>query len=170
MTLAAVISSGPGAALYALRDQEYDLVVGLNRGAQAAPCDWWVFFDVKTYLWYYQAVAGEPQLFTTLTAREKLLARHHELAGRIRIPRGMDFPDPRTVNWTKWTSCATIVLLKNLGATDVHCYGMDMEGNMDFAGKQQDRRDARRWGSEAAFMLKALDWAKINFYRMVPKL
>ena len=127
----------------------YELIVGVNRAAEAFQCDYWVALDTCTF-GMTQAL-GHPVLVTSAAHYRKMC---------LQWPGAADFEslDPKTLashklapGWTTKGLLTAIVVAYAKGAGVIDCLGVDWEGTEDFDGKTfpGQVRTAKRWEKEA---------------------
>lgn len=139
----------PGPSLADYQPGEHELVAGVNRAVSVAPCDFWVFLDDRPF--FSATPIGEPCLVTSSMIyrrfeRKKLLTNAGPFIDRARLLFDGD------ARWGRFSATNALVLLANLGATEIECFGVDMVGTKDWDGfgHEQDKRDVARWKEEAA--------------------
>ena len=162
----AVLCPGSSVSLFGLVSRP-DRVIGVNAGACAFPCDWWVFLGGYTWDYCYEN-GRQPQGSPVLVAPGGAL---NKLRKTGRIPKDspgldserlhQDHPEwpTRDFNWKRWSWSVAVFFAAIQGATEIQTFGMDWSGIEDFDGrtnKHQQRRllphrkDGKtRWAGEA---------------------
>jgi hypothetical protein len=169
--LACLLSAGP--SLPRVRPDGYDVYIGVNTAVELHLCDYWSCGDQDRFELIAPKCIGNPALYTLPVERDKMLARNGDLINRHRKTDGSVltwtdvFDDvgapPKTASWSS-PSC--IPLAVYLGATEIHCYGVDFAGSADCTGEETTHRHAERWEREQVMAWNPLvEWAGIPVTR-----
>lgn len=152
---AALLCPGPSLAEY--RHGDHAIIAGVNRAVSVAPCDFWVLLDDRPF--HSAAPIGEPCIVTSGAIHRRLCRKQLIQATRPFIDRSQlvvesDMP------WGRFSSTNALILLENLGATSIDCFGVDMAGTLDWDsfGHAQDKRDEKRWNEEAGLWKNMTDY------------
>ena len=138
--------------------------IGVNRVPTRTPCHWWVFIDGEIYLEHADSLVSEVQIFTSKGAARKITdaGRHDEFWRREPLlVEDENLPLPYTeLGWAVFSSTAAMMLAAHLGASEIECHGVDMEGSLDWDGHTCDRnnRTPDRWEREAVQWQKVTSW------------
>jgi hypothetical protein len=159
---------GPSLAEYPLGITCPDLVVAVNRAIELVPATWWCFGD-ESEPWPRRVAFPERlrHVFTPVVrwqmgpppARE-LLPWYHP--GIIQTRWG-EVHAPRPGGQWQTSGPAALGLCLHLGATEVHAWGMDMDGDCDFVGTidrnpaGHPTRNPERWRNEWQVIHALLD-------------
>jgi hypothetical protein len=132
----AILAPGPSLARYqpGEHDLRHDLRIAINLAATIHRCDWWTVGD-------WQAIEcmtelGTPDIYTmpsSVDAAQSRRAGRHVLAWS----QPLQFSAP-----------AALVLARDLGATAIDCYGVDMAGTTYVDGSTNKCLTDRRWQHE----------------------
>jgi hypothetical protein len=152
---AAVLCPGPSAYTFPGRDG-YDMVIGVNRAAGLAPCDYWVMLD-GVQVWKISAPVGRPKIICGHPSHLDLWrnipeAREH---GWFDIQECIQTLPEAPITWAVFSATAAIVTAIHLGAKSVDIWGADMKGIEDFDGLNMPGMYARsemRWQKEARIL------------------
>lgn len=138
----------PGPSFQSFLDQpdlSYDMYLGVNRAAEAYPCDWWVFGDQKCFDMY--TPIGFPKIFT----RRKWTAIERDRHVNADAYQWTNFPilDNRHPQLT-YTMNIAIGVAVWLGAKAITIYGCDWKGIEDWDGTPftGPYRSDQRWKNE----------------------
>lgn len=138
----------PGPSLADYQPADHELVVGVNRAVSVTPCDFFVFLDDRPF--YSATPPNEPCLVTSgmiyrRFVRKGLVSSARPFIDRANLNYGGKSP------WGRFSATNALILLENLGATEIECFGVDMVGTKDWDGfgHDKDKRDVARWKEEA---------------------
>lgn len=168
----AILSSGPSLLKFD-PSERFDLRIGVNRAATVHACDWWVAGDEQA-IWRHTKdpdaerqglVIGRPGVFTLSPAWAAIMHGDKALFDSFREWFNWDSDRARAIcpppQWDQWSAGAAIILAAHCGATELHIFGMDMAGSVDFAGFNDpggSRYNPPRWETERKIMPVLLDW------------
>jgi len=129
----------------------YRLIIGVNRAVERQRCDWWACLDHEAFQWFEPTDNSTPRVLTWSRSAARLAALAPERLGRHewRSTESVDVPLGRP-SWATYSGTSALALAMDLGASVIDCYGVDLAGSADFAGRRQAKRDERRWGKETA--------------------
>jgi hypothetical protein len=154
---ARILCPGPSLARYAPGDFA-GLLIGVNRAAQAQPCDVWASTDYPLVLAEADNVPGSPTLLTSgESARRVECVWHHPI---VTLESLFTFLSPHNLPWTLYTMTAAIVFAAFRGATDVEIFGCDWTPGPDWDGHTDantlatDSRQESRWELERGICWK----------------
>lgn len=148
----AVLASGPGLVGTWHPGEAFDAVIAVNVAATLFPCDWWVAGDGPSFD-RFQPIAPPRVGVVTDALTYKRTPWWREAGDRLRVQRWCDFRAPfGSGQWHTSGPTAVGFAALILGATEVHCYGMDMAGAFDLDGSPAclPTGVAHRWSTEAA--------------------
>ncbi len=173
----AILCSGPSLRRFLDRPPRrdaHDIVIGVNRGACAFPCDWWAFNDAQTF--DNNRCQGRPRCFTGDQAFAQI--RDKRLADRFdwTLYSQIDTSCPADPGWTSFSLTVAMVLAEWLlmkrgiqGARDpgigggaVTLYGVDQVGENDWDGPSPVPviRTEERWQRELHHFGHVLAWLR----------
>lgn len=160
----ALLSAGP--SLHKSYDPAvpYDHRIGVNTAVQFYPCDWWACADSHRWIEIFDAgVIGKPRVFQIDAQRDRTQC--------------FEFAKFEQYQWTGWdevfeavganplwmsnTGPAALVLAAWLGATEIHCFGVDMAGHLDVTEVIDDstrHRNPPRWEKERKAWDEIVAW------------
>ena len=158
----AILCPGPslsvviGRVADAVRDY-YGAILGVNRVAEAYPCDWWVFNDHEVFGWWLPC--NEPRIFTCNESYERIAAnRDPQIIARRDRAKWTFYPQiettcPSDPGWTGFSMLIAMVLAEWLidgRGHGIDIYGCDWEGTEDWDGTPPPRwsRSPYRWNNE----------------------
>jgi hypothetical protein len=147
----------PGPSLADYRTSDHEIVVGVNRAVSVAPCDFWVLLDDRPFR--SASPIGEPCLVTSGAIYRRFIRKSLLTKDRPFIDRQNLYFDGNAP-WGRFSATNALVLLLNMGATSIDCFGVDMVGTKDWDGfgHDQDKRDIERWKEEATL------WNRLTQY------
>lgn len=171
----AVLSCGPSLLQVAPSDLiGFDQVIGVNRSVLRHNCHWWCFGDDETYEIVGPPLpspdgGGAPGVFTMDIMAARLSDRHGDPKSPWHQHRLMTWQQPDVqrcahahgggpVNWSTWSCTAALVLARYLGAQELHIFGADMAGEVDFTGHRCGARNSKRWAWEGEVFSDLLQW------------
>lgn len=142
---AAILCPGPSLADFSGTDA--DIAIGINRAVSHYPCDFHVFLDCRAF--YAAEPVNEPCLVTTRQMYRRVTRKRPEALQRLFLCRDR-LTTGTAAKWGRFSVTSALILAENLGATEIECFGCDMEGTKDWDGHafEQDRRDEKRWREE----------------------
>jgi hypothetical protein len=144
---AAVLAPGPSLSKHLPLRDGYDLTIGVNRAALAAPCGVWACLDYPVIRDQWQNVAGSPLLLTRKQTWEDI-GKHCGLKLAAITDDYRSFV-PTDIGWTLYTCTSAIVFAALKGATRIDVYGADMTGTGGFDAEDTgENRSEARWASE----------------------
>jgi hypothetical protein len=128
---------------------QYDLVIGVNRAAEAFQCDYWVALDTRTF--GMTVPMGRPVLVTSAIHYKKMCAQWSGATEYEHLDHRSLVPHKLSPGWGTKSLLAAVALAYARGAKEITCYGVDWEGTEDFDGKTfpGQKRTAKRWEREA---------------------
>lgn len=167
------------------------LRIGVNRAACRFACDWWSAGDAQTIRRHAPAdvrfgpphegeqrqepVIGRPCILTLSPEMEWFRRHAPELYAtfprwltweQIRDSGHVPGPHPDLLSWSAPMALAlAVVLAAEWGERhpEVHCFGVDMQGDSDFTGEPHARFSKRsRWQRERAHWDEMTRWAIAN--------
>lgn len=158
----ALLSAGPSLNRFD-ESEPYDLRIAVNTAAARHRCDWWSVGDHRPYLDI--DALGKDALRIFMMGPE---IGHLESLGVILGDRAMAWSELKglcpVVNWDEFSATAAVVLAVQLGATAIDCYGCDMHGTKDYAGRSDIggrptvRSEDDRWPKERRIWNALMDW------------
>lgn len=147
----------PGPSLVNYVPSDHAIVAGVNRAVVFAPCDFFVFLDDRPFK--AALPTNEPCLVTSdsvhrYLVRKQFVQPSHTFIDRRRLYFDGDAP------WGRFSSTNALILLANLGATSIECFGVDMAGTLDWDEHSfpQDKRDDKRWNEEAGLWRRLVEY------------
>lgn len=157
----ALLSCGPSVRLYEKCGHEYDAIIGINNIVAKYETDWWCFGDAETFARYVPV--KRPQ--SLCTDKDQVFSILHnypvEIQQRYRAhPCEVcweDLENPGSKPFL-FSSCAALMLAKYLGAKTLDIFGVDMEGNADFEGREHLARTESRWERERQRWNESIKW------------
>lgn len=156
MTLTvALLCPGPSLPTYPGR-AGIDSVIAVNRAAEAYAADYWVFGDAA--LATITTPLGRPIIVCDRGTLGRL--RHTPLGGHAYIDRESAGPIAgHPIRWRHFSSTSALVLAFGIGATTIHCWGVDRVGVEDWDGvvPPQACRTEARWQREATIWSQLVD-------------
>lgn len=166
---AAVCCPGPSLDPDRVRRGGFEVVIGVNRAVEAVRCDWWCFGDPQPFGWFQPVGEPPPALAVGPNCLKHVLAE--PWAKRFKVAyRGEDRTQglawaelgrrPAGRGWMTFSFTAAIVLAANFGARRIDCFGADLAGETDFAGRWAERRDEKRWPIERYWLAWTLSWIR----------
>ncbi len=174
----AIISNGPSAQLFSER-HAFDLIIGVNKVVQQYRCDWWCFYDAKTFADiepvghpYLAMNHLVPQAITDLCPQA--IEKFKTAAGRtlffdtdICIP---DWPIDAD-KWCCYSGLAALGIAYHLGAKTITVFGADMCGVLDCTGFEFKPRTIERWQRERELwnmLVDRISRTGVHVARVVP--
>lgn len=174
MTRVAILGSGPSLTAFDPEGGErFHCIIAVNRAATLHRCDWWSVADVDGLRHFTTdphhvhrgRVIGNPSI---LTMPESWAAAMHEQPAFFaatpnwltweRLGRLTDPLAPPT-QWNSFSGTAALVLARHLGATEIHCFGMDLAGGSDAFGLTCPvSYNEERWQLERRIITRLTDW------------
>ncbi len=127
----------------------YDIVITVNRAAEAFPCDYWVALDTRTF--GMTTPIGHPLLVTSVPHYQKMCLQWPE-AKEFKYIDYRSLADHKLApGWSTKGLLTAVVVGYAKGATVIDCYGVDWKGTEDFDGKTfpGQKRTEKRWEKEA---------------------
>jgi hypothetical protein len=153
-----LLSCGPSLSMYDPQKDDNDLVVAVNRAAEAYPCDWWAMLDTETML--FDANPREGIMTSTFIANKVVgnsewgqywrKGWKHLVMPRCNGMIGKTFPH------TLWT------IVYEFKPEVIDVWGCDMDGVEDYTGQTVDVR----WNNDAKHRRSELRWEKEREYVM----
>lgn len=142
-----LLCPGPSLVHYVPRE---GLTIGVNRAACAYKCDWWVFLDFAIFRDWRATVIGKPSIYTTRNCVYEITRRGlPNSIAEYTVKTLDDNPTPKT-GWTLLSSCAALVLSKDLGFDEIDVFGADWTDSPDYDGVKTIgmNRGANRWNNK----------------------
>jgi len=187
----AIISQGSSAMMYSPSPKkgDFDHCIAVNRVIEWLSGGWWCFADYTGFAQSvrpeYAGVWGTANLFTKHDITSELandadcadaLAAWQEMKGRAIFEADLrPLPPMPETPWKrlKYSGLYALWLAWHLEATEIDCYGVDLEGDRDFLGQRNDSRNPPRWKRERTVwyaMCQGLEDAgvTIRMARMAP--
>lgn len=146
----------PGPSLSDYQPGDHVLIAGVNRAVSVAACDFWVLLDNRPF--YSAEPIGEPCLVTSGMLHRQFIRKGSLTLDRPFIDRNRLLYEG-TARWGRFSATNALVLLANLGATEIECFGVDMVGTKDWDGfgHDRDKRTLDRWREEAHLWSQVTD-------------
>jgi len=140
----AILTPGPCATLYFYEPGRYDLLIGVNRACQMAPCDFVVMRDVL--LLKEVDPLGKPVM---CAARINLRLMQSICPKKMRGLPMHDLPPNGELS-----AISALKLAVEKGGTQVDCYGMSLGGDADYDGwtHEMTNRTQKRWKMERTLL------------------
>lgn len=161
----AILSPGPSLNLE--RIPPYDLAVGVNRVATRHPVDIWSALDWTStgphgehggLMAWIPEVRGNPRLLTTKGTLDVLNGRGMPWRGESIILDGI-LPQCPVRSWATYSAEAAMGYAGIIGASEVHCHGMDWGGTKDWDGHTCSvNREPDRWERERQLWREVTAW------------
>lgn len=146
--IASILCPGPSIRSF-VRDEHCGLTIGVNRAATLVSCDVYAATDYPAVMRDGLAVIGTPMLLTAENAAGILASRCPWRGEVFLTDKLKSFIWPAPIKWDTFSVGAAIVYAASVGATAIHCYGMDWAGTEDWDGtKAGMNRTPDRWQLE----------------------
>ncbi len=158
---AALLSAGPSLRQCFPWSERFDVRIGVNAAASAAHCDYWACGDAQTF--EEVAPLGFPVVFT-LDDQDGRLRHNRRNAARLAQHRVMGWNEVRDrvhppAAFSNWSITAALALAVDLGITELHVYGHDMDGVVDCQGRAFIKR-RENWKRVGTDWLTVSAWAR----------
>ncbi len=162
----AVLCPGPSLKKFLADPVRHDLYIGVNRAAEAWPCDWWAFADEWPFRLGKMTPQGYPHIFTNRCVWERFSKEDPERTRRFSwfFYKEIKTSYMKPVRWMNYSSASAMILTEHLLAKDVTVYGADLAGAEDWDGPApniSNRADAR-WRDEKNLYEYIAHWMKGN--------
>lgn len=164
----ALLCPGPSLAQFPDFDElergTYAAVIGVNRAAGHAACDYWVLCDNSAM--QHTVPAGRPTLVCDPECRQRLQkafpATVEAMPWRDRVEDMECLQSELTPGRAKWwhfSATSALILAWRLGATEIVCYGVDWQGVEDWDGHTHlgMSRNEERWTRECQLWTQVVD-------------
>lgn len=174
-----ILSCGPSLDLF--EGDADSLLIGVNSAIEAHPCDIWCFMDPNVFgdstpdePWPWGIFTHEPleDHYDELDPETNMLVTRLFDETKFATAKGcrwwyredMDFrgfPEGVEDVWRRFTVGAALMLAYMLGATEIRCYGCDMEGEKDWQGcegRRETDRNEMRWMLELEMWDLIVGW------------
>lgn len=141
----------------------YDLRIAVNTAAERFRCDWWSVGDHQPYLDIAAIDKDQIRVFMMRGEIGHLESLGVRLGERALAWDAINGLCP-VVNWHEFSATAALVLAVQLGATAIDCYGCDMRGTKDYAGRSDIggrpavRSEEDRWPRERRIWNDLIEW------------
>ena len=142
----ALLSCGPSLPRWEwVNRSDYAVVVGVNRAVARYACDWWSAGDAECFT----AVEpiGLPHLWTHAATLYRIRREHPERSTRH---HAATYHRCERQQWSIYSATAALMIAREIKATRIDCFGVDMAGTQDWDGSHHGCRDETRWARERA--------------------
>ncbi len=150
---ALILCPGPSLRAYLANPVGGDVVIAVNRAAEAVAADWLCAIDADALLGFRPE--GRPRIFTTAQSMTRFRSEQPGRASKFSM---LSFEAlyhqlaiPRAPRWDMFSATAALVLAHWLGASEIEIFGCDWRGENDWDGTPPGRPGSRsisRWKSE----------------------
>ncbi len=164
--IAVVLAAGPSLdATWPADAVAHDVVLAVNCAAVRHPCDWWVAGDPEAFDWF--TPAAPPRAGVVTDALNYTRAAWWPRGGG-RAHRWCAYRAPfGSGQWHTSGPAAVGFAALVLGASEVHCYGMDLAGEHDLDGAPACCAGGarERWRIEAAELAAIVAATRVRLVR-----
>lgn len=157
----ALLSAGPSLRKTFDPDAGHTVRIGVNSAVELCECEWWAAGDMLAI----QKIkpVGRPGIYTKRTTLDRMETRFPDLLdGRPTLTwaDAVDGLGSMPAGWSVYSATAALVLAAHLQAESVDVFGVDMEGDLDHAGRQGENRSENRWSNERNVWNQMVRWVE----------